>query len=304
MSMPPADGRARLLSLLPGLRPELHRYCARLTGSLFEGEDIVQDALERALLAVDTLDPATPLRPWLFRIAHNRALDHLRSRAVRHSEPIEAAAQTVDELAPDPADAIAHQQALDTAISRFSQLPIVQRSVIVLKDVLGHSLQEIADLLGLTVSAVKAALSRGRIRLREINAAAPVVAPTARPASPEAARFASLFNQRNWSALRAMLADDVHLTQATHADRRGATDVGMFFTIYAKLPPFRLVPAYLDDGASSEVIAAFAHHGDMQPAYLMKVEWRDERIVRIRDFRYAGYVLEGASLMLAARSGA
>src|SRR5258706_5821347 len=106
MSISPVDGRARLQAVMAELRPELHRYCARLVGSVFDGDDIVQDVLVRALVAADGLDAETPLKPWLFRIAHNRALDHLRSRAVRRSEPIEAAVHGADDLTVDPGEAL------------------------------------------------------------------------------------------------------------------------------------------------------------------------------------------------------
>jgi RNA polymerase sigma-70 factor (ECF subfamily) len=245
------------------------------------------------------LDAETPLKPWLFRIAHNRALDHLRSQAVRRSEPIEAAVRVADDLTVDPAEALMRREAIDTALSRFTQLPIVQRNAVILKDVLDHSLEEISELLDLSVNAVKAALSRGRTRLTEINAA-PGKPRLAKPASAGSAQFSSLFNQRDWDGLRALLAEDVHLTQATHPDRKGRSDVGMFFTIYAEIPEFHLVPAFLDGGHGGEVIAFFARADDAQPSYLMKVEWHGSRIVRIRDFRYADYILEGADLVLAA----
>ena len=292
----PSDGRTRLLAILAEARPELHRYCARLAGSLFDGEDIVQDVLVRALGAADRLDPETPLRPWLFRIAHNRALDHLRSQAVRRGEPIETAAQIADPLTPDPAEALARREAIDTALSRFTELPILQRSVVILKDVLGHSLEEIADLLEVSVNSVKAALGRGRIRLRRINAAAAAEIGGARRASEGAAQFAALFNRRDWDGLRALLAEDVHLTQTTHADRRGRAEVGLFFTIYAETPAFHLVPAWLED---REVIAVFERADDAQPVYLMEVGWREAQIARIRDFRYARYILDGADLAFA-----
>jgi RNA polymerase sigma-70 factor (ECF subfamily) len=300
MSISPTDGRTRVLSIMAEVRPELHRYCARLAGSVFDGEDIVQDVFVRALVAADELDPNVPLRPWLFRIAHNRALDHLRSQAVRRSEPIDAAQQVADELTLDPVEAFMRQEAIGTAISHFTQLPIVQRSVVILKDVLDLSLQEISQLLDLSINSVKAALSRGRARLKQINATEPGELRVPKLASAEAARFSSLFNGRDWDALRAMLAENVHLTQATRADRRGAAEVGNFFTIYAGIPEFHLVPAYLYGGYGDEVIAVFARADDDQPAYMMKVEWRESQIVRIRDFRYADYILDGADVVLAA----
>ena len=102
-----------------------------------------------------------------------------------------------------------------------------------MKDVLGHSLEDIAALLDTTVNAVKGHLARGRVRLKEINAQTPV--PAARSRSREVARFVALFNQRDWEGLRALLAHDVKLKQSSHPVRVGAADVGMFFTIYAEM---------------------------------------------------------------------
>jgi len=191
-SSPPTAGHAELLELAGELRPELHRYCARLMGSVIDGEDVVQDAFARALDALDELDEAPPFRPWLFRIAHNRALDLLRSRAIRAAEPIEAAHEVADPDSPDPVETLMRREAVETAVSRFVELPTVQRSVVILKDVLDQSLEEIADMLDLTVNAVKAHLARGRARLKVINAQPPVQSAT-RPPSPAVARYVSLF---------------------------------------------------------------------------------------------------------------
>jgi RNA polymerase sigma-70 factor (ECF subfamily) len=218
------------------VRPELHRYCARLMGSVIDGEDVVQDTLLRALVALQDLEEMPPLRPWLFRVAHNRALDLLRGRAVRAAEPMDTAPDVVDPASPDPMETLMHQQAVTTAVSRFAQLPVLQRSVVILKDVLDESLTEIAALLDLTLDAVKGHLARGRARLREINAQAGPPAPEARPASAAVARYVALFNQRDWDSLRSLLADDVKLGQSTHSLRVGRAEVGMFFTFYAQSP--------------------------------------------------------------------
>src|ERR1700753_2923322 len=82
-----ADAREQFLTLVGDVRPELHRYCARLTGSVVEGEDIVQETLARALYALSMSPEIPPLRPWLFRIAHNAALDFLKSHAHKYTEP-------------------------------------------------------------------------------------------------------------------------------------------------------------------------------------------------------------------------
>lgn len=129
---------------------------------------MVQDTFTKALVAVDELRDTPTLRAWLFRVAHNRALDLLRSRAARAAEPIEAASNVADDAAPDPVEMLMRQEAIKTAVSRFTELPALQRSVIIQKDVLDEPLSDIAGLLDLTVDSVKAHLARGRARLRAI----------------------------------------------------------------------------------------------------------------------------------------
>lgn len=294
-SSPPTARHAQFLALAGELRPELHRYCARLMGSVIEGEDVVQDSFARAFVALDELAQETPLRAWLFRIAHNRALDLLRSRAIRAAEPIEAAHEVADPEIPDPVEVMMRREAVETAVSRFAELPTVQRSVVILKDVLDQSLEEIAAMLDLTVNAVKAHLARGRSRLKSINAQAPAQAAP-RPTSPAMARYVALFNGRDWDGLRALLADDVRLIQSTYPVRAGAADVGMFFGIYACSAPVRLAPAWLE---GREVIAVWEDPQHARPSYLMWLEWTDGRISFIRDYRYVRYVVDDAELVLA-----
>lgn len=299
-SSPDRDRRAELLALTGELRPELHRYCARLMGSVIDGEDVVQDTLARALAALDELEEMPQLRAWLFRVAHNRAIDLLRSRALRKSEPIEAASDVADEASPDPTEVMMRQEAVETAVSRFAELPLPQRSVVILKDVLDEPLKDIADLLDLSVDAVKAHLARGRARLREVNAGAATIA-RAQPVSAAVARYVALFNQKDWDGLRALLADDVKLHQSTYPLRVGAADVGRFFTIYATFDGVRLQPAWVE---GREVIAVFEKGAGATPSYFMWLEWRDGRISFIRDYRYSRYIVDDAKLMLTPQSDA
>jgi RNA polymerase sigma factor (sigma-70 family) len=265
-------------------------------GSVIDGEDVVQDTFARAFAALDQLEEGQPPRAWLFRIAHNRALDLLRSRAIRAAEPIEAAHEVADSESQDPVEVMMRREAVETAVSRFVELPTVQRSVVILKDVLDQSLEEIAAMLDLTVNAVKAHLARGRARLKALNAQA-AAKPEPRPPSPAVARYVALFNRRDWDQLRAMLADDVRLVQSTYPLRAGAADVGMFFGIYSRSAPVRLVPAWLD---GREVIAVYEDPQAVKPSYLMWLEWANGRISFIRDYKYVRYVVDDAELVLAA----
>ena len=255
----------------------------------------MQDTLVRAFVALRDLEEVPPLRPWLFRIAHNRALDLLRSREVRMAEPIDAAADVADSGQPDPLEVLMRKEAVKTAVSRFVELPALQRSIVILKDVLDESLMEIAALLDLTVDAVKAHLARGRAHLREINAKARPL-PDAQPASAAVARYVALFNQRDWNGLRALLADDVKLHQSLHPLRVGRADVGLFFTLHAKIDGVSVAPAWLE---GREVIAVFEDCADPKPSYIMWLEWRDGQISFIHDYRYVRYVTADAELTLA-----
>src|SRR5580698_8767680 len=85
---------AAFLETIAHLRPRLHRYCARMTGSAMDGEDVMQEALFEAYRKLDSYDDSRALNPWLFRIAHNRCIDFLRRRAVR--QEAEAAAVAPD----------------------------------------------------------------------------------------------------------------------------------------------------------------------------------------------------------------
>lgn len=285
---------AQLLQLADELRPELHRYCARIMGSVIDGEDVVQDTFARALTALDELHDAPPLRAWLFKIAHNRALDLLRSRKVREGPPLEAAEDLPDPKTPDPLELVMREEALGTAVSRFTELPTLQRSAVILKDVLDHSLEEIAALLELTVDAVKGHLARGRAQLDKVNAQRKPP-PAARAATSLVARYVDLFNRHDWEALRALLADDVRLIQSSHPPRAGAQDVGMFFGLYSRNPPGRLVPGWLE---GREVVAVFTDPLASRPSYLMWLEWRDGKITFIRDYKYVRYVIDDAELVL------
>src|SRR5437870_9119034 len=73
-----AEAQQRFMDLVAEVRPELHRYCARMTGSVFDAEDVVQDTLAKAYYALGQMMEPPNLKPWLFRIAHNTAMDFLR----------------------------------------------------------------------------------------------------------------------------------------------------------------------------------------------------------------------------------
>jgi RNA polymerase sigma-70 factor (ECF subfamily) len=280
------DATSDLAARFAALRPELHRYCARLMGSIVDGEDIVQETLTRAHQALLMSDDPPPLRPFLFRIAHNAAIDALR----RHERRFTDAMAEV----PDPDDPAAHVDpaVVHLALAVFHRLPLAQRSVVILKDVLGCTLEEIAESTGMTVLAIKAALVRGRRALRE-HAGDPVPAPPAdRDERARLHAYAAKFNARDWEGLRALIGDDTRLDLVARAGRRGAA-VGEYYTRYAANPSFRVVTGLLD---GRPALAMYEPADAATPTSFIVITWADDaRIGVIRDFRYATYAAELAA---------
>jgi RNA polymerase sigma-70 factor (ECF subfamily) len=272
------------------LRPKLHRYCARMTGSVIDGEDVVQAALMKAVEAMPQTGAIAYPEAWLFRIAHNAALDFLRSRVRKEQVFADVDPESVD-AAVDP---IENRQDVALSLHRLMQLPAAERSAVVLMDVLGYALQEIAAIGETTVPAVKAALHRGRGRLRRL-AEAPEDTPL--PALPEAERalllrYVDRFNARDFDALRDLLADEVRLDVVARSRLAGRKEVGSYFTNYEKIAGWRLVAGIVEGRP-----AALAHVPDGPPdapAYFVLLDWVDGRLVGIRDFYFARYALEDA----------
>lgn len=276
------------------LRPRLHQYCVRLLGSVIDAEDIVQDTLIKAYTAANLPQEKSQWQPWLFKIAHNRSIDFLRAHRARNHYVLSEQDEMLIELGQDlpaaaeedPLEQLTQQETLRVSLAVFLCLPIYQRSVVILKDVLGESLAEIAQLLDLTQDAVKAHLARGRKNLLARRGRSFNHNPSPGH-SPQLTHYVALFNQRDWEALRQLLSSEVQLQQSSHPVRKGAADVGTFFTIYARCDFGRLEAAWLD---GREVILVYPPEATT-PLYLMWLEWQANRIVFIRDYRYVDYLL-------------
>jgi RNA polymerase sigma-70 factor (ECF subfamily) len=277
-----------LAARLVALRPALHRYAARMVGSVLDGEDVVQEAIARAVGALDRAPPEGDAAPWLFRITHNAAIDFLRMR-----ERVSAEREVVDDDMVTDADDAARRLATRVAMSAFMRLPPSQRGAVILKDVLGHSNDEIATILGTTLAASKAALHRGRAQLRLHADAAPEVS---KPNADELARlqtYVDRFNDRDFDAIRAMLADDVRFDLVARM-QGGRSSFETYFTRYAEMTAWRLTIGWVD----GELAAIVTDPSDpkARPSNLIVIDWAEDRIVRLRDFYHAPYALDGAGI--------
>ena len=279
--------------LLASLRPKLHRYCARMTGSVIDGEDVVQAALMKAIEAQPTAGSIAHPEAWLFKIAHNTALDFLRSRTRKEQIFADIDPEAVD----DAIDPIENRQDVAMSLHRLMQLPAAQRSAVILMDVLGYSLQEIAPIVESTIPSVKAALHRGRARLREL-AATPEDAPITRLDAPQRAlliRYVDRFNARDFDAIRDLLADEIKLDLVARSRLQGRKEVGSYFTNYEKIPGWRLVAGAVEGRPA--VLVHLADGPADRPAYFVVLEWADGRLLQIRDFYFARYAVEDAAMV-------
>jgi RNA polymerase sigma-70 factor, ECF subfamily len=287
------DPKAEFERLLAELRPRLHRYCARMTGSVIDGEDVLQETLVKAIEAFPHTGPLANVEGWLFRIAHNAALDFLRRRARR--EGVQDGDEALETIA-DPDSVIERRQAAAASLRTLMRLPVAQRSSVILMDVLGHSLEEISEVLESTVPAVKANLHRGRQRLVDLAAEPddrppPVLAEADRQ---RLAAYVARFNARDFDALRAQLADDVKVEVVNRTRLSGRGEVGRYFGNYSQTDDWHLAPG-LVEGRPAVVVLDPAQPAGL-PVYFMLIDWRDGRLLAVRDFRYARYVVEGAEL--------
>jgi RNA polymerase sigma-70 factor, ECF subfamily len=291
---PSGQFEARYLAFLETvthLRPSLHRYCSRMTGSVFDGEDVAQDALFQAYRKLDTFDDTQPLAPWLFRIAHNRCIDFLRRRNVRESAEAEADA-------PEFIDAVDPPGPLGRAVEHLVlTLPPKERACVLLKDVFDYSLEEIADVVDSTVGGVKSALNRGRAKLaaRPNASGVPV---SSRTASPEVRRllhlYAERFNRRDWEGLRELIAADARLRVA---DRfLGPLAESPYFGRWDRRTTLWRASVGEVGGEAAIVIALQDARGEWAPRSAVRLGVSGGRIERIDDYLHCPWVFAAGNL--------
>jgi RNA polymerase sigma-70 factor (ECF subfamily) len=286
-----------MAALLVAMRPKLHRYCARMVGSVIDGEDVLQDALIKAVEAHAAGEISNPIENpegWLFRIAHNTALDFLRRR--QRQEALHAVREV--EMIVDQLDAVTSRQIASASLRTFMRLPVAQRSSVILMDVLGCSLREVCEVMECSLPAAKAALHRGRAQLRAF-ADEPEDVPQQSLSDADRARlgaYVAHFNARDFDAIRAMIADDVRLELVSKTRLNGKAEVSRYFGNYSDISDWHLVPGVLEGRPA--ILVFDPNDRDAGPKYFMLLDWAAGKVATIRDFRHAPYVIEGADYLI------
>jgi RNA polymerase sigma-70 factor (ECF subfamily) len=280
------------LETIVQLRTRLHRYCSRMTGSVMDGEDVVQDARFEAYRKLDQYDDSRPLVPWLFRIAHNRCIDFLRRRGIRVEA--ETTAMSQDYVMPVDPPVLGVGRAVEQLVM---SLPPKERACVLLKDVFDYTLEEIAELVSSTVGGVKAALNRGRSKL----AASPAPVTSHREVSPQLSRLLHLyvdrFNKRDWDGLRELISADARLRVA---DRfAGPIDESPYFGTYQRQTvPWRTAVAEVDGELA--VVALHQDRDGWRPYSVARLEAINQHISRIVDYAHCPWVLPAATSVVVA----
>jgi RNA polymerase sigma-70 factor (ECF subfamily) len=261
-----AGEQAAFAELTGSFRAELQLHCYRIVGSVQDAEDLVQETLLAAWRGLDRFEGRAALRTWLYRIATTRCLNALRDRGRRpQSSPVPS--DTPEPPAPTrlgeplwlepypdthldgvdlPESRYERREAIGLAlVAGLQRLPPRQRAALVLRDALGFSARETAEMLGTTEVAANRLLSRGRESLPPLErSAAPL--PESRQERELVDRFVHAFEAGDTAAVVALLTDDALLTMPPEPlEYQGPAAIGRFLSTVpagGRLEQFRLIP--------------------------------------------------------------
>ncbi|MEP6832550.1 MAG: RNA polymerase sigma factor [Gemmatimonas sp.] len=281
-----AQSRKVFVSAMADIRPRLHKFCARMCGSTFDGEDIVQEVLADAFYNLSSLKDATKFESWLFRIAYNKCIDHLRRMKSRAEDPSFTDEHDVPESNVDEESVAIPTD--DALVALIGELPPKERAAVLLKEVLDYSLTETAEVIDSTLGGVKSALHRARTKLNAMT-----VVPQTSSLDVHQKRlftaYAEVFNKRDWEALSRLVRADARLeiVGEVRGDMRviGAT----YHTNYERLPwEWRLSAEEVE---SRLVIVHWRRtDGSWQVHSAVQLLWDGESVVGIKDYVHVPYL--------------
>jgi RNA polymerase sigma factor (sigma-70 family) len=156
-------------------QPRLLAYCRGMVGSPQDAEDVLQEVFEAAHAGILAHSRPINARPWLYRIARNRSVNHLRRR--RSDQGVDSMDVLPDESGTSPLERLEQREELRAIVADVHELPKTQRTALVLREMNDLSYGDIARTMGKSLPSVKSLLIRARMSLAESSAARPALAP-------------------------------------------------------------------------------------------------------------------------------
>jgi RNA polymerase sigma-70 factor (ECF subfamily) len=275
--------------LVDPYRRALQVHCYRMLGSPHDAEDVVQETLLRAWRALDRFEPRAAFQTWLYRIATNACLDEL-GRRPRRPEPIEPYPDSSSDEATsptyDPAARYAIREGMELALLRaIQELPGRQRAVLILRDVLGWTSPEVAELLGSTVAATNSALQRARATI-ELHLPAPEPASAAGSERELLGRYVDAFARDDVDGLLVLLREDAILRMPPQPAVHGAGAIAEFFrerVAGGDLARMQLTATWAN-GRPAVAAHRRTDSGQLRAHGILVLEVADEKIVGIDAF--------------------
>jgi len=254
-----ANDEAAYQRLVEPHRRELHAHCYRMLGSIQDAEDALQEALVRAWKALDRFEGRSSPRSWLYRIATNTCLDLLAKRPKRELPIDHEDAPPVETvwLEPYPDDPDATYEARESVelafIAALQHLPANQRAVLILRDVLGFSAKETAEMLDTTPASVNSAMQRAKASVEERTPAQSQQATLRALGDEEISalveRYVDAWNRGDLDAVVSMLAEEATFSMPPDFRWfRGRAAIRDFFPLGPMSIPRIFVPASRANG--------------------------------------------------------
>jgi RNA polymerase sigma-70 factor (ECF subfamily) len=294
-----AGDEQAFVQLTAPLRRRLHAHCYRMLGSVHDADDALQETMLRAWRSIARFEPRAELSSWLYRIATNVCLRMIEQRGRREAEAIDAHLQPYPDvlLEPETPDRVAERrETIGLAfVAAMQLLPPRQRAALILRDVLGWSARDAADVLGLSVAAANSALQRARDRVaqerREGTLARFHQPVDARAERALMHRFVEAWEAVDLERLTALLVGDALMTMPPEPMHLvGPAEIGGFFAtvpLGGRLDLIQLVPTRAN---GQPALAAYVQESPGEPyrAYgIMVFAVEGDRLAGITGF--AGY---------------
>jgi RNA polymerase sigma-70 factor, ECF subfamily len=271
--------------LVDPYRRALEVHCYRMLGSLHDAEDVLQETLLRAWRSLERFERRSSVHTWLYRIATNACLDELERRPHRPEAIQPYPDQRLEDLpAPvaDPAARYALHEGMELAfLTAIQQLPGRQRAVLILRDVLGWSAREVADLLDTTVAGTNSALQRARAAI-DSDVTPHAVAPRATHERTLLRRYVDVWDRADMDGLIELLREDAVLRMPPGRHIDGAPAIGRFWFEPRGDAPCaaahaRLVPTSAN-GRPAVRVYKRAEDGGFEPFAVMLIETDGDKI--------------------------